>query len=86
MVHGHTLSEDLRKVIIHMSTALELDISDIVALTKVSHRSIERIINHFRTYGQAAPQRSIELRGRRRALQYGDLAVCVFLFILIEIP
>jgi hypothetical protein len=80
MTRGRSFSEDLRKVVIHMSTTLQLDISNIVVLTKIPRRTVERILSHYRMHGQAVPQRLIELRGRRRALEYGDLAVCGLCF------
>src|SRR5262245_27390886 len=80
MTRGQRVSEDLRKVVIHMSVTLQFDIHNIMALTKICRRTIQCILTHYRTHGQAAPQRPIELRGRKRVLEYGDLAVCVLLF------
>jgi transposase len=80
---GQRVSEDLRKVVVHMSVTLRLDINNIMALTRISRRTIERILTHYRKYGQAGAPQPIELRGRKRALEYGDLAVRVVLFFVL---
>ena len=81
MPRGHPLSEDLRWVIVHMSTRLNLDIPNITDLTMVPRRTIERILSQYRNHDRVRPQRSLELRGRRRVLEYDDLAVCFIWFV-----
>lgn len=76
MPRGRALSEDLRLVIVHMATTVQLDVDTVTHLTKVPRRTIERIISRYQANMQVMPQRQ-EHRGRRRILTYDDLAVYV---------
>jgi transposase len=75
MPHGKAISEDLRWVIIHMSTKLSLQIDTISNLTTVSRRTIEGVLSRHRQTGLVVRQDLTDSRGRKRALDYDDLAV-----------
>jgi transposase len=79
MPRGRPLSEDLRRVIVHMAHVLLLEIDAITNLTMVPRRSVERVLGRYRQTGQVMPNNEVQLRGRRRILEYDDLAVCLLL-------
>jgi transposase len=58
-----------------MSTKLSLQIDTISNLTTVSRRTIERVLSRHRQTGLVTRQDLTDSRGRKRALDYNDLAV-----------
>ena len=76
MPRGRAVSEDLRRVIVHMAATLLLDLETMRCLTNVPRRTIERILSTYRETGHVMPQDAHRrVRGRRRALNYDDLRV-----------
>lgn len=81
MPRGKTISEDLGWVLVYMATTLSLPSDTITNLTNVPRRTVQRVLSKYRQTGRVV-QRDVDIRGRKRILQYDDLAVCLLFRIL----
>ena len=74
MTQGVPVSDDLCRVIMHMSTNCGLDVKDIVYLTAVPRASVYWILNAWKQTGEEclAPHSK---SGRPRALDFTDTQI-----------
>lgn len=81
MPAGKALSDDLRKVVVHMHSSTGLSADRIAELTGISRRTVFRILKTWRLEGneQNLPQRQ---RGRPRLLDFTDSKVSFFLWLV----
>ncbi|KAL1711426.1 hypothetical protein EV715DRAFT_175471, partial [Schizophyllum commune] len=73
MVRGHRLSDNLRKTLVYMKTVQGLQNSDIAKITNLSLRTIGRVLSEERARGAIERPRTVEQRGRKRALTRTDI-------------
>lgn len=84
MARGKLLHDDARMLIVRM--AYKLSVEDIHEYTGISERTIQRILENYRTFGTVARKPTGKVKGRPRLLQDEQAAVSSSMLMLRRRP